>query len=417
MNKYIYRNSEHEILKMSTTFPIVMVTGSRQVGKTTLLNYISDTSKKKINYVTLDDMKIRMLAIEDPELFLETYDVPLIIDEFQYAPNLLSYIKIQVDKKRLECLNNGENPNGMYYLTGSQIFHTMKNVSESLAGRVGIIDLYGLSTREINSSISKVFIPNITNLVNPIPKMKVEKLYQRIFKGSYPALWNNNNIELEAFYETYVRTYIERDIRELINIKDELKFMKFLISAAARTGQELNYASLSVDAGISVPTANEWLSILVNTGLVYLLQPFSTNKIKRLVKSPKLYFMDTGLACYLAGYKDSNTVEKSAFSGAIFETYVVTEIIKSYTNNGLNPKRILSFYRDKLQREIDLIIEYDNDIYPIEIKKSKNPGKESIKNFDVLNKLTNVKPGIVICMMDEIFPIDEHNNFIPIEYI
>ncbi|MGL4483517.1 MAG: ATP-binding protein, partial [Anaerovoracaceae bacterium] len=330
-----------------------------------------------------------------------------------------SYIKIIVDEKRFERFKSEENPNGMYYLTGSQIFETMAIASESLAGRVSIIDLFGLSTRELNSLDEAPFIPIISELQkkNTAKRETIQELFKRIFIGSFPELWLEKRINVENYFENYVRMYIERDIRKMINVKDELKFHRFLISIAARTAQEVNYDSISNDADISAPTAKAWLSILVNTKLVYLLTPFSTNKIKRLSKTPKIYFMDTGLACYLAGYKDHIVLEKSAYNGAIFETYVITEIIKSFTNNGLNPQRHLTFFRDKNKNEIDLLIEYNNVLYPVEIKKSSNPKRDAIKNFAALEKLDYLGEGSVVCMKNDIFPVDQNNYCIPIQYI
>ncbi len=417
MEKYINRNIESVIEKMSKGFPVIMVTGPRQVGKTTMIMHIN----KNINYVSLDNLNARDLAISDPELFLETYKAPLVIDEFQYAPNLLSYIKMRVDEARLNnVLNSGKEVTTMYYLTGSQSFLSMKNVSESLAGRVGIIEMYGLSTNELNEKPDKVFIPEITELKkkNISSKCDSKKLFERIFKGSYPELYTNKSITLDEYYESYVKTYIERDIRDLINISDEIKFMKFMTSIAARTGEELNITTVANDAEISVPTAQAWLSILVNTGLVILLEPFSNNVIKRTIKRPKIYFMDTGLACFLAKYPNAEILEASAYAGHIFETYVVSEIIKTFANNGKNFKRYLFYYRDDKKREIDLIIDYNNKLYPIEVKKGKKPNGECTKNFEVLDSLNNEKgKGIVLCMSDEIFPIDRNNYYVPVSYI
>lgn len=417
MEKYINRNIESVIEKMSKGFPVIMVTGPRQVGKTTMLMHIN----KNINYVSLDNLNARDLAISDPELFLETYKAPLVIDEFQYAPNLLSYIKMRVDEARLNnVLNSGKEVTTMYYLTGSQSFLSMKNVSESLAGRVGIIEMYGLSTNELNEKPDKVFIPEITELKkkNISSKCDSKKLFERIFKGSYPELYTNKSITLDEYYESYVKTYIERDIRDLINISDEIKFMKFMTSIAARTGEEHNITTVANDAEISVPTAQAWLSILVNTGLVILLEPFSNNVIKRTIKRPKIYFMDTGLACFLAKYPNAEILEASAYAGHIFETYVVSEIIKTFANNGKNFKRYLFYYRDDKKREIDLIIDYNNKLYPIEVKKGKKPNGECTKNFEVLDSLNNEKgKGIVLCMSDEIFPIDRNNYYVPVSYI
>ena len=354
-------------------------------------------------------------------MFLSIHEAPLIIDEFQYAPDLLSYIKIKVDEARIKNLKeNKESPTGMYYLTGSQIFHTMENVSESLAGRVGIVDLYGLSTRELNSLDEDIFIPDIEKLKNKkkCKRHTVLELYERILKGSYPEIYRQNSDDVEKFYETYIRTYIERDIRELINVKDENKFIKFVMNIAARTGQELNITDVANSIEINNNTADNWLSILKNTGLIFLLQPYSNNNIKRIIKKPKVYFMDTGLACYLTGYLDANTLEKSAYSGAIFETYVITEIIKSFSNNGIDSRKHLFYYRDSNSREIDLLIMYNNMVYPIEIKKSMNPKNNAIKNFNIVEKFEmNLGNGGVLCLNNELFPIDKNNYLIPIELI
>lgn len=417
MEKYIKRNIESVVMRLSKGFPVVMVTGPRQVGKTTMLRHIN----KNINYVSLDNLNARDLAISDPELFLETYKTPLVIDEFQYAPNLLSYIKIRVDEARFDrVFNSGDDVNVMYYLTGSQSFLSMKNVSESLAGRVGIIEMYGLSTNELNMQSDEIFIPEISELQKKKISNKPDsnKIFERIFKGSYPELYINENVTLNEYYESYVKTYIERDIRDLINISDEIKFMKFMTSIAARTGEELNITTVANDAEISVPTAQSWLSILVNTGLVILLEPFSNNVIKRTIKRPKIYFMDTGLACYLAKYPSAEILEASAYAGHIFETYVVSEIVKTFANNGKNFKRYLFYYRDDKKREIDLIIDYNNKLYPIEIKKGKKPNGECTKNFEVLGNLNmEIGKGIVLCMCDEIFPIDRDNYYVPVNYI
>ena len=417
MEKYIKRNIESVVMRLSKGFPVVMVTGPRQVGKTTMLRHIN----KNINYVSLDNLNARDLAISDPELFLETYKTPLVIDEFQYAPNLLSYIKIRVDEARFDrVFNSGDDVNVMYYLTGSQSFFSMKNLSESLAGRVGIIEMYGLSTNELNMQSDEIFIPEISELQKKKISNKPDsnKIFERIFKGSYPELYINENVTLNEYYESYVKTYIERDIRDLINISDEIKFMKFMTSIAARTGEELNITMVANDAEISVPTAQSWLSILVNTGLVILLEPFSNNVIKRTIKRPKIYFMDTGLACYLAKYPSAEILEASAYAGHIFETYVVSEIVKTFANNGKDFKKYLFYYRDDKKREIDLIIDYNNKLYPIEIKKGKKPNGECTKNFEVLGNLNmEIGKGIVLCMCDEIFPIDRDNYYVPVNYI
>lgn len=419
--KYINRTIEKKIDEMKGNFPVILVTGARQSGKSTLLEYINSFSTEHINYVTLDNMIERSNAIEDPENFLRTHETPLIIDEFQYAPNLLSYIKINVDEARKnEMFGDGKTVETMYYLTGSQVFQTMKNVSESLAGRIGILELNPLSTREIYKKNEDCFIPNI-NVLKKKEKLNYEplgKVFDRILKGSYPALYSNQEYDLENFYSSYIKTYIERDIRELINIRDEIKFLKFISSVAARTGQEYNANDIAKDIGIDNKTVDEWMSILKNTFLVYLLQPYSNNTLGRAIKRPKIYFMDTGLACYLAGYLDSRTLERSAYSGQIFETYIVSEIIKSYTNNSRDPRLHLYYYRDNNQKEIDLLIIDQNNIYPVEIKKGANPGKDAIKNFNIIEKFEMNSPnGIILCLSKDIHSIDEKNYIVPIEYI
>lgn len=421
MSNFIQRTIMESIKEVEENFPVVMITGPRQVGKTTLLKMIREKNKEKINYVSLDELSSRTLAIEDPELFLRTYKTPLIIDEFQYAPNLLSYIKLIVDEQRYENLKDAKvKSNGLFYLTGSQSFQTMKNVSESLAGRVDILDLYGLTTREIEEKEENYFIPNLEILENKAKTKRKStiELYERIIKGSYPELYRNPNADQKIFFETYITTYIERDIRQLINVQDEVKFLKFITNIAARTGQELNMADICSEIGITSITGGNWLSILTNTGLVYLLHPYSNNNIARIVKKPKLYFMDTGLACYLVGYLDAETLEKSAYSGAIFETYVISEIIKSYANSGMNAKKYLYYYRDNNGKEIDLLIFLNNTVYPIEIKKSANPPTEAIKNFNIVDKFgMQIGNGGIICMKEELLPIDRNNNYIPIELI
>jgi predicted AAA+ superfamily ATPase len=379
------------------------------------------TSKEKITYVSLDNLLIRRQAIEDPELFLRSYDTPLIIDEFQYAPDLLSYIKINVDNARQnEMFGDGKEVGTLYYLTGSQIFQTMKNVSESLAGRIGILDLYGMSTRELNHIDESVFIPDINLIKNKlrVPSKSTKKIFERIINGSYPELNTNPNKDREQFYEDYIRTYMERDVRQLINVKDENKFIKFISSVAARTGGEYNSFDIANDVEIDSKTVDSWMSILKNTNLIYMLQSYSNNNIKKAIKRPKIYFMDTGLACYLTGYINSETLERSAYNGAIFETYIISEIIKSYTNNGKDPRTRLYYYRDSNQKEIDLLVFYDNKVYPVEIKKSANPGKTAIKNFDVVEKFGAERGnGTVLCMTQDILAIDENNYYVPIEYI
>ena len=421
MKKYIKRTIEKSLNSLINSRPVIMITGPRQVGKTTLLNNLINTSNKKINYVSLDNLLLRAQAIEDPELFLRNYETPLIIDKFQYAPNLLSYIKIKVDNARKnEMFGDEEKVETLYYLIGSQVFQAMNNVSESLAGRIGILDLYGFSTRELENLKEDIFIPDINLLKNKnkVKSKLTNEIFENIINGSYPEVNNNDSIDKEQFYESYIRTYIEGDVRQLINIKDENKFVKFISSLAARTAQEYNAFDIANDIGVDSKTIDKWVSILKNTNLIYILPAYSNNNIKKAIKRPKIYFMDTGLACYLTGYITSKTLLISSYNGAIFENYIVSEIIKSYTNNGKDPRKRLYYYRDTNQKEIDLLVFYDNKVYPAQIKKSANPGKTAIKNFDVVKKFdTEVGNGIVLCMMEDIVAIDENNYYVPIEYI
>ena len=418
---YIHRTIENKLEEMYDNFPSILITGSRQSGKSTVLQYISTTKSQTINEVSLDDLNERTLAIDDPETFLRTHGVPLIIDEFQYAPNLLSYIKLAIDEARKnEMFGDGKKVGTLYYLTASQVFETMENITESLAGRVGIIHLYPLSTREISNSIEEIFIPNI-DIIRKKEPLKYEymgNIFERIFRGSYPELYKNKDINLEAFYSSYLRTYIERDIRKIVNIQDEPKFMKFISSLAARTGQEFNASDIAKDIGVDSETVTKWTGILSNTYIIFLLQPHMNNNVGRIIKRPKIYFMDTGLACYLTGYVSSETLQRSNYSGQIFETYIISEIVKSYTNNQRDPKKHLYYYRDNNGKEIDLLILYEDNIYPVEIKKNSNPDKDAIKNFNIVKKFEMNSPnGAVICLTKNIHPIDDKNYMIPIEYI
>ena len=421
MSNYINRTIELQLKSMYGNFPAILVTGSRQSGKSTVLQYITQTSNQKVNEVSLDNITERTLAQTDPELFIRTHETPLIIDEFQYAPDLLSYIKIAIDEARKnEMFGDKKAVGTLYYLTGSQIFETMENITESLAGRIGIIDLHPLSTRELEQKKEDIFIPDIKILKykERVKNENISKLFERIYRGSYPELYKNRRISVESYFSSYVRTYIERDVRKIINIKDEPKFMKFISSMAARTGQEYNASDIARDVEVDADTVSTWTSILTNTYIVFLLHPHMNNNVGRIIKRPKIYFMDTGLASYLTGYVSPETLQKSAYSGQIFETYVVSEIVKSYTNNQRDPRKHLYYYRDNNQKEIDLLIINEDNIYPVEIKKSANPSKDAVKNFEVVKKFEMKSPnGIVLCLAQDIHAIDENNYLIPIECI
>ncbi len=407
---YIKRHLESEILKASKYYPVVMVCGQRQVGKSTMLNHIREENRR---YVSLDDMNARRLAETDPELFFETYGLPILIDEFQRVPSILLEIKKIVDEKAL----NGEENEGLFWLTGSQKFKMMQNVSESLAGRIAVFDLAGLSTAEIENRPSELFKPNLNDIKKRIETStdkNIHDIFKLIFKGSMPKIITTD-IERDRYYSDYVNTYLERDIKELAQVGKLNEFYDFLVFMAARTSQELKYSEISSAIGISAPTAKAWVSILERSGVIYILHPYSTNITKRLVKTPKMYFMDTGLAAYLCRWPNAETLENGAMDGAFFETYVVTEIVKSYYNAGKRPD--LYYYRDIDGKEIDLLIVEGNDIYPIEIKKSKNPSNPD-KNFSVLNKLKmNIKTGLVICMANELLPFNRDTWFCPVKIL
>ncbi len=400
---YIHRIMETKLKYLANHFPVVMVCGARQVGKTTLLNQIREKNGQ-IQYVTLDYPRIRALAKEDPELFLQQYQPPIIIDEIQYAPELLSFIKIRTDQAQ---------QNGMYYLTGSQMFHMMRNIRESLAGRVGILSMYSLSKAEIEGRESEPFLPGrikITELTD-----EITDVFEKIYRGGMPRMVTDKELLPEDYFGAYMQTYLERDIRDLITVRDENKFIKFISCAAARTSQEVNLADLAKDIEIDRKTADGWLSILVSSGLVYLLYPYSGNTIKRIIKRPKLYFMDTGLACYLTLWNNPRALELSAMAGAMFENYVISEIIKGYVNHGIDVRSRLCYYRDSNGKEIDLMILENNKVYPIEIKKSADPGKDALKNFSVLGSLSEeVGEGAVICMTPMVIPLDDKNKMVPI---
>ncbi len=400
---FIKRALESVVKEVSDTYPVLLVTGPRQVGKTTLLQHVADKARK---YVSLDDPVARRSAKEEPLLFLQRYEPPVIIDEIQYAPELLPYIKLHVDKNKKM---------GDFWLTGSQMFQMMKGVSESLAGRVGIIPMQGLSLSELNGLPNEFYTTDVKRLIGRLAiarKMNLGDIYDLIHKGSMPALHTKEQ-SIERFYASYVDTYIHRDIRDLTQVADEMQFQRFLTACAARTSQMVNYSELAKDVGISSPTAKNWLSLLVTSGLVVLIEPYFNNALKRIVKAPNMYFMDTGLCAYLTRWTSSESLEISAMSGAFFETFVVSEVIKSYLNAGKRPP--VYYYRDSDQKEIDLIIENNGKLQPIEIKKSANPKNNVGRHFSVLEKAgQETGEGSIICMSEDLVPISKGNWAVPV---
>ena len=419
---YIKRAVEDTIARVSKMFPILLVIGPRQVGKTTLLLKMAEAQQNDgiaRKYVTLDDPDVRYLAKHDPALFLQRYSPPVLIDEIQYAPELLPYIKMSVDRSRKK---------GDFWITGSQAFHLMKNVSESLAGRAGIINLLGLSDAEIYQEPSEPFQTDAGYLMKRLPikrKRDLNEIYRRIFKGSMPELYADENVDWETYYRSYVDTYLQRDIRDLTQVADEMQFYNFMTIVAAQTSKPVVYEELANATGISAPTAKKWLSILVSSHIIALVQPFHNNALKRVVKMPLIHFLDTGLAAYLLKWGNPEALEKGAMSGAFFESYVFSEIYKSYLNAGKEPP--IFYYRDKDKKEIDLLLYQNGILSPVEIKKSASPGKAAIKNFKVLEPITTepahagleslkveIGTGSVICMANDLLPLDEKNWYVPV---
>lgn len=413
---YIKRAIEETVAKVSKMFPVMLVTGPRQVGKTTLLQKLAESDR---TYVTLDDPDVRFLAKRDPALFMQRYNPPILIDEIQYATELLPYIKMYVDTTKRK---------GDIWITGSQAFRLMDNVSESLAGRVGIINLLGLSDAEIYGYKSEPFTTSSNYLMERIGNTKersLNEIYARIFKGSMPELYADENVDWETYYRSYVDTYLQRDIRDLAQVADEMDFYNFMTVVAAHTSKPVVYEELANAAGISSPTAKKWLSILVSSHIIALVPPYHNNVLKRVVKMPLMHFLDTGLAAYLLKWGNSEVLEKGAMSGAFFESFVFSEIYKSYLNAGKEPP--IFYYRDKEQKEIDLLIYQNGTLSPIEIKKAASPGRAAIKNFNVLNPVQepdkfdnidelkiNIGTGNVICMTRDLLPLDEKNWYVPV---
>ena len=393
------REIKKSIEKINNTFRVLVVTGPRQVGKTTLLKKMMP---KNMKMVSLDDESLRKEAQINPRLFLQTFGKPLFIDEIQYAPELFPYIKMEVDK---------DNSRGQYWLSGSQTFELMKNVSESLAGRVGIVKMNSLTYKEITNNINgSVFNPE---KILESDFINVNKLFEHIYNGGMPELCSIKDMDRNIFFSSYVNTYIERDVRKLINIGNTESFKMFMRDVAIRNGKTLNYSDIASDIGVSSNTIKEWISVLVSSRIIYLLEPYKNNKIERLTHMSKIIFMDSGLACFLAGFTSPLELQLSDDSGNYLETYIVSDLIKSYENNGL-PLDITHF-RNKETEEIDLIISKNNKIYPLEIKKTANPNRNMLKNFSFLEK-ANVKLGNggLISLYEKLLPLDENKYYIPI---
>lgn len=399
--KYLERTLSPDIIRISANDKTLLINGPRQIGKTTLLKHAAEPNRK---YVTLDNKADLVLAKTDPKGFLETYAPPVIIDEVQYAEELFPDIKMLVDSSDVR---------GQIWMTGSQQYNMMKHVTESLAGRVIIIDMLGLSIyeREGLGLKQKPFLPS----ANPPAMLRHRnaiETFKIIWQGSYPDVIYRDEKSRKDFYDSYIRTYLERDVKQLINIGDEVTFLTFLKVAAARTGQILNMADIAKDIGVSQPTVKNWLSVLKASGIIYFLQPYYKNITKRLIKTPKMYFLDTGLAAYLAGWTTPEALESGISSGAFFETFVISEIIKSYWHNGEQVD--LYFFRDEKDNEIDLLIFRDGKFYPIEIKKHATPKRDDISAFKIFEKIEQIGYGCEICLTPDIQPLSPTTNAISI---
>ena len=405
--EYIHRHLEEKVLSLSNSYSAILVTGPRQSGKTTMLKMLAEKENAGREYITLDDLSVREMAKTDPALFLQLHKPPVLIDEVQYAPELFTYIKIQIDKYH--------HP-GDFWMTGSQIFRLMQGVQESLAGRVALLHMSPLSQREIDGRHANPFSTDFDTLVaesksvDPIPAPKV---YERLWKGSMPGIVSGLFPDRGIYYASYISTYIERDVRELSGNIDALKFNRFITATAARAAQMLNYSALAEDADIDVPTAKAWTNVLETLGIVFFLHPYSNNVLKRTIKTPKVYFYDTGLVCYLTKWSSPEIAENGAMNGALLENYTVSEIVKSYQSAGQEP--YLYYYRDRDAKEIDVIIEGDGKLCPLEIKKTALPDKRIVKTFGVLDKSPlEIGTGAVLCMAEQLGAFDKNDLIIPI---
>lgn len=408
---YITRHMEKPVMELNEQYPVLLLTGPRQVGKTTMLEHLIEVEGKGRKKVSLDDLTLRELAKTDPKMFFQLYQPPLLIDEVQYAPELFPYIKIMVDERHQP---------GDFWLTGSQLFKMMEGVQESLAGRVALLHLSPLSQSEIMKRPPEppfsLELSLLSERQNGRQMLNTPEVFQRIHQGGMPALVTGTYSNAPIFYSSYIDTYMERDVRRLSNDIDSLKFLRFLRSVAARTSQQVNYKGIADDAEIDQTTAKNWLHVLEALGIIFLLEPYSNNVLKRTVSTPKLYFYDSGIVCYLTRWSSPETAMEGAMSGALLENYTVAEIIKTYQNAGQEP--FLYYYRDKDAREIDLILERDGKLFPIEIKKMASPPKKLTKVFDLIDKSPLQRgTGAILCMADQLGAFDQNNLIVPISLI
>ena len=405
IENYIHRDMEELVLQLTTEYACILISGPRQVGKSTMLKHLM---KEDRNIVSLDDLTERTLAKTDPEMFLSMHPAPVLIDEVQYAPELFPYIKMRID--------NGA-PAGSYWLTGSQAFKLMTLAKESLAGRVAILHLSSISQHEYygngkNRPFS-VSVEEISKRTKERTPADVNEIYKRIFTGSLPGHISGKYTNRDVFYSSYLQTYIERDISEMITGVDKMKFLDFIRAAACRAGQQLNVHAIATDVGIANDTAARWLEALEKSDIIFYLNPYSNNLLKRTIKTPKLYFFDTGLVAYLTRYSSPEILMNGSINGSILENYIVSEIRKTYLNAGM--ECYLHYYRDKDSKEIDLIIESDGLLHPIEIKKASNTNLSMVSNFNILTKATiPTGLGAIICLKETFTALNKDVLVIPV---
>ena len=405
--QYIHRHLEERIIELSKSYSAILLTGPRQAGKTTMLRELAVKEGTGRRYVTLDDLAEREMAKTDPALFLQIHKPPVLIDEVQYAPELFTYIKIYVDEHHKP---------GDFWMTGSQIFRLMRGIQESLAGRVALLYMSPMSQREITGAHCVPFKTDLEQLLaesDHIKPLTTPEIFERLWRGSMPGLLGGQTPDRHVFYSSYLSTYLERDVRELSGSVDALKFNRFVTAVAARCSQLLNYNALAEDADIDIQTSKAWVNILETLGIIFLLHPYSNNVLKRTIKTPKLYFYDTGLVCHLTRWSSPEVAESGAMSGALLENFAVSEIMKGYQNAGLEP--YLYFYRDRDAKEIDIILEGDGKLCPLEIKKTALPEKRLTRVFKVIDK-SPLQPGTgaVLCMADKLSAFDSENLIVPI---
>ena len=409
--RYIERDLKSKIIDLNKEYAAILITGARQVGKSTLFETIMKEQGEEREIVTLDDLEARALAKKDPAMFLQIHEPPVMIDEVQYAPELFSYIKIAIDR--------GAAP-GSFWLTGSQTFKLMDLAQESLAGRVAILRLPPLSQHEAyGKDDSKPFSIDLTELKKrkkTHAPASLNEIYERIWMGGMPGLISGKYTDRDVYFSSYIQTYIERDVSDMIQGIDKLLFRDFIRSAASRVGEVLNVHAIAGDVGINDDTAKRWLQVLEKSEIIMLLRPYSNNLLHRTIKTPKLYFFDTGLVAYLTKYSSPEILANGALAGHILENYVVTEIIKSYKNAAKDC--LFWYYRDKDNKEVDMILESDGMLHPIEVKRSVNPGTELAGAFSVLDRATTPRgSGAIICMRPELSAVDSNNLIVPVWYI